>query len=139
MPLSLTLRLSLRSGCVYKFQDRRLTSGEPHYFVVVNRDPIGDKLLLLTICTSKIETARRLCRHQIETLVEIDVGKVAYLPLQTAINCNQLFDMSLEAFSEKSNEVGFETCDPLPSEIFLQIKAAILISKQLSEDEKKLI
>lgn len=32
------LRVGLRAGSVYYFQSRELSSGEPHFFVVVNRD-----------------------------------------------------------------------------------------------------
>ena len=52
-PLPIELRLGLRPGSVFYFQSRELTSEQPHFFVVVNRDPIETKRVLLTIVTSK--------------------------------------------------------------------------------------
>ena len=54
-PIPLELRLGLRAGSIYYFQSRELTSGEPHFFVVINREPLAAKLLLLTIVTSKVD------------------------------------------------------------------------------------
>lgn len=50
-PLPLELRLGLRAGSVFYFQSRELTSEQPHFFVVVNRDPLSTKLVLVTIVT----------------------------------------------------------------------------------------
>jgi hypothetical protein len=47
------LRLTLREGSVYYFTERSLTSAEPHYFIVVNSNPITQELLLLGVVTSK--------------------------------------------------------------------------------------
>ena len=52
------LRLTLRPGAVYYFQHRALTSVEPHYFIVVNSDPLRDQVLLLAVATSKVESVR---------------------------------------------------------------------------------
>lgn len=47
MGIDTTLRLTLREGCVYYFVERHLTSPEPHYFIVVNSDPLTQQVLLL--------------------------------------------------------------------------------------------
>jgi hypothetical protein len=39
--IDLKLRLTLREGSVYYFAERHLTSPEPHYFIVVNSDPLA--------------------------------------------------------------------------------------------------
>lgn len=39
------LRLTLRGGSVYYLQHRDLFSAEPHYFVVLNANPLGDAFL----------------------------------------------------------------------------------------------
>lgn len=45
MDVPLEIRLSLRPGTVYYMADRALTSVQPHYFIVVNADPLGDEVL----------------------------------------------------------------------------------------------
>lgn len=55
----LTVRLSLREGSVYYFTERTLTSADPHYFIVVNSDPLTRQVLLLSVVTSKVEEVKR--------------------------------------------------------------------------------
>jgi len=47
--IDLKLRLTLREGSVYYFTERHLTSSEPHYFIVVNSDPLAQLVLLLSV------------------------------------------------------------------------------------------
>ena len=57
--LPVVLRLTLRSGTVYYFEHRGLTSAEPHFFIVLNADPQSDKVLILAVGSSQIDTVRR--------------------------------------------------------------------------------
>ena len=50
--VDLTLRLTLREGSVYYFAERSLTSPEPHYFIVVNSDPLAQRVLVLSAYSS---------------------------------------------------------------------------------------
>ena len=45
-------------GSVYYFAERHLTSPEPHYFIVVNSDPLAQQVLLLSVVTSKVEKVK---------------------------------------------------------------------------------
>ena len=65
------LKLTLRAGSVYYFQERKLTSPEPHYFIVVNQEPFSRQLLVLTVVSSKVDNVKRLRQGLPGTLVEI--------------------------------------------------------------------
>lgn len=65
------LRVTLREGSVYYFADRSLTSGVPHYFIVVNSNPLKQEVLLLGVVTSKVAVVRQRRRFCPETTVEI--------------------------------------------------------------------
>jgi hypothetical protein len=69
--VDLKLRISLREGSVYYFTDRSLTSPEPHYFIVVNADPVKQEVLLLGVCSSKVAEVKARRRDFPETIVEI--------------------------------------------------------------------
>src|SRR5205823_2031000 len=85
-----------RAGTVYYFQHRRLSSVEPHYFIVVNSDPLGDELLLLAIASSKLESVRQRRRTlPPETLVEIAPTDYDEFTKQSIVDCNKLFRKSL--------------------------------------------
>ena len=98
--LPLELRLGLRAGSVYYFQTRELTSGQPHFFVVANRDPIGTKRVLLTIVTSKVEAVRRRNRERPQTFIEISPTDYDELKVNSAIDRNVVLEKPLSELAE---------------------------------------
>jgi len=81
----LELRVGLRAGSVYYFRSRELTSEQPHFFIVVNRDPIGSQLLLLTIVTSNVADARTRNRNRLQTIVEITPAEYREFKVRSSI------------------------------------------------------
>ena len=66
------IRASIKSGSVYYFRAEEFSSLERHYFVVVNRDPQTDEVIVLACASSQIENTKRLRRNCPEdTLVMI--------------------------------------------------------------------
>ena len=94
-PLPTELRLGLRAGSVFYFQSRELTSEKPHFFVVVNRDPLRSELLLLTIVTSNIPDVRTRNRSRMETVVEITPREYSEFTKHSAIDCNVVLEKPL--------------------------------------------
>jgi len=78
--LPLELKLGLRTGSVFYFRARELTSDLPHFFVVLNQNPLEEKLLLLTVFTSQIDKVRLRNRERPHTVVEF--GPEDYGPLR---------------------------------------------------------
>ena len=137
-PIPMELRLCLRAGSVYYFQARELSSGEPHFFVVVNREPLTAKLLLLTIVTSKVEKVRVRNRERPNTVVEISPAEYNEFKVLSAVDCNVVLEKPLSELAGlvKRKEVRYHK--DLPPEIFAKIKSAILASP-LVADELKLL
>jgi|SRR5271165_3116372 len=82
MDIPINLRLSLKAGCVYYFVDRGTTSSEPHYFVVLNKDPVRSKVLILAIVTSNI--ARGLANFQLSWIACVDLLFVEFVGCTTS-------------------------------------------------------
>jgi hypothetical protein len=137
-PLPMELRLGLRPGSVYYFQTRQLSSPEPHFFVVVNREPITTKLVLLTIVTSKVDKVRLRNRERLHTVVEILPKDYDEFKMLSAVDCNVVLEKPLEELAGlvKRKEVRYHK--DLPPEIFAKVKNAIL-SSPLVADELKLL
>src|SRR5438876_6211528 len=95
-PLPLELRLGLRAGSVFYFQSRELTSEQPHFFVVVNRDPVGTRLVLVTIVTSQLDKVRVRNRERPATVVEITPAEYNQFKLNSAVDCNVVLKKPLE-------------------------------------------
>ena len=137
--LPLELRLGLRAGNVYYFQSRELTSEQPHFFIVVNRDPIGKQLLLLTIVTSNVADVRTRNHDRLHTVVEISPQEYDEFKMLSAVDCNVVLEKPLAELvgMVKRNEVRYHR--DLPAEIFAKIKTAILASRIVPDELKEML
>ena len=129
--LPLELRVGLRAGSVYYFRSRELTSERPHFFIVVNRDPIGSQLLLLTIVTSNVADARIRNRNRLQTIVEITPAEYREFKVHSVVDCNVVLEKPLSELSGmvRRNEVRYHR--DLPVEIFAL--ASPLVADELKQ------
>ena len=137
--LPLELRLGLRAGSVYYFQTRELTSGQPHFFVVANRDPIGTKRVLLTIVTSKVEAVRRRNRERPQTFIEISPTDYDELKVNSAIDCNVVLEKPLSELAGMVQRKEVLYHRGLPANIFASLKAAIVASPVVPDELKQML
>ena len=115
IPLDIRLSSTLKSGVVYYFRDvREIASDKPHYYVVVNINPMTDEFLVLAIATSKIhETKQRIKRLDIpqKTLIFISSLEYPRFTKKTVIDCNRVISKTKEQLIQKfTNENDAEIC-----------------------------
>ena len=133
------LRTTLRTGTVYYFQDRSLTSPEPHFFIVLNKEPIRDAFLVLTVSTSNIERIRTLRMNLPGTIVEIKACEYADFTKDSIIDCNYAVLRTKGQILEKMRCGEIQFKHDMPSCIVAKIIAGIAASPLLEDDIKKLI
>lgn len=134
------IRLTLRPGTVYYFQHRTLTSVEPHYFIVVNSDPIGDQVLLLAVSSSKVDLVRQRRRAlPPETLVEIAPSEYTEFKLPSIVDCNRIFRKSLAELVADWKAGNVRPKDDLPAPLLARIQTGIKLSPQVEDEAKALI
>jgi hypothetical protein len=93
--------LGLREGSIYYFVERRVTSPESHYFIVVNHDPLTQRVLLLAVLTSNIRDAKRRRASSLGTLVEFTPAASNVFTKECVADCNDLMDIPLIEFNER--------------------------------------
>jgi hypothetical protein len=138
--IDLTLRLSLREGSVYYFAERTLTSAEPHYFIVVNADPLTQQVLLLSVVTSKVEEVKRRRADSLGTVVEISPKDFDVLSKLSIVDCNSLKTIPLTEFNERF--LRKEICcfnQDLPLVLRKALRCAIHASDIVSDELKSLV
>ena len=137
--IPLELQLGLRTGSVYFFRSRELKSGDPHFFIVVNSNPIPTRQLLLTVVTSAVDKVSHQNRERPETVVKISPTEYDEFKVLSAVDCNVLLEKPLSELAGlvKRKEVRYHK--DLPPEIFAKIKAAILSSPLVADELKLLI
>lgn len=134
------IRVSLRQGTVYYMAERSLTSAQPHYFIVVNADPLGEEVLLLTVASSQIDTVKRRCaREPGSTVVEINEADYADFTKDSVIDCNRVFTKSLADLCAQWHRKEIVPKLDIPKEILDRLKQGILDSRLVSEADKRRI
>ena len=137
--LPLELKLGLRAGSVFYFEARELHSAEPHYFVVANRDPLGDQLVLLTVFSSQLEKIHLRNRARSETVVEISPAEYAAVKVVTAVDCNVIFRRSLDELAALVRQRRVRYHRDLPAAVLEKIRAAIIASPVVDPEDKILV
>ena len=133
----LKLRLSLREGSVYYFPHHSLTSPEPHYFIVVNSNPLTQKVLLLAVVTSQIENVKLRRKTCLDTLVELSPKEFDVLTKSSIVDCNDLKEVPLADFNARFVAKKIQYFDKdLPTTLRRLLRRAIHASIMLSGEQK---
>ena len=120
------LKLTLRCGSVYYFQDRHFSSGEPHYFIVINADPLRDTALLLVVSSTKLQKVRERCRNlPTDTLVYVAPGEYKEFSDPSIIDCNNIVERPLSLLLEKRREKKLGCLADFPQVLLAKIIAGV--------------
>ena len=138
--LPFPLNLTLRSGTVYYFEHRGLSTGVPHYFIVINADPQSDKVLIMTVGSSQISNVRRRRSNMPpETLVTVDPAEYSDFTKPTIVDCNQVFELSREELVQKYKTKALRAHQDFPVEVMDKIWQGVRTSPRVDESHKQLI
>jgi hypothetical protein len=138
--IDLKLRLTLREGSIYYFAERHLTSPEPHYFIVVNSDPLTQRVLLLSVVTSQVDNVKLRRCNCLETLVELTPKMLDVLTKPSIVDCNDLKETSLAEFNARFMRKEISCFDKdLPVALRKALRQAIHASNILSAEMKALV
>lgn len=91
---------SLRQGYIFRLKGSKpFESGAYHVFIVLNHDPVSDRVLLLVNGTSKVGKALDLMQRnpniQNETMIYFPAGKYPFFTKDTAVNCNNVMQLDV--------------------------------------------
>lgn len=97
IPADVRIKASIRPGSVYYFPSERLRgSTEPHYFVVINVDPVAEEVILLVCASSHVDTALRIHKADLETIVLVGPHEYPVFSHQSVFNCNDVFPHTID-------------------------------------------
>jgi len=133
----------IKIGSVYYFQEERFSSGEPHYFTVLNKNPRTDELLMLVCASSKVDKRRRIAKSlgfSEKTLVVVLPSEYSIFKEETVIDCNNIFEKTIQSLVDKQEKGELKICEKLmPKEIIQKLINGALMSNQTSEEIRKII
>lgn len=143
IPSSVRILSVIKTGSVYYFEEDKLSSTEPHYFVVLNSNSHTAELLLLVCASSQVDKrqtiALKLGFHQ-DTLVFVSLAEYKIFTKNTVIDCNRVFEKTPQSLIEKLEDGKLGLCKELmPEEILSKLIKGVLISNQVSQEAKNIL
>ena len=145
MDISSNVRIlaTIKTGSVYYFEEDELSSNEPHYFVVLNQKPHTEEFLVLVCASSQVEKRKQIIRRlgfPQETLVFISPSEYPIFSKDTVIDCNRVFEKTLQTLIEKLDQNKLKVCTEVIPDIVLQkLIEGIVASTQISERIKRIL
>jgi len=145
IPVKIRIPLCIEQGSVFNFHidfnDSKRQS-KNRYFVVLNRNPKTDLILLMITSTSqiqkKLEFIRR-ARISDKTIVEIKAREYQVFTCDCAFNCNEVFEVKMSDLVQKIEENGSMNYPKLPDNILKRVITGVNESPRVSQDFKNLL
>jgi len=122
------LRLILRPGSVFHFQERTLTSAKPHYFIVLNHRPLTDDALLLVVSSSQVRKVQQRRQALPGTVLVIPLGQYRDFPEESIVDCNVVWLKSRSEIAQLLQTKQAEALADMPLPIVEQLCQAVLVS-----------
>ena len=137
--------MCIEQGSVFNFRidfDDPKRDSKNRYFVVLNRNPKTDVVLILvtstTQVTKKINFVRRSGISE-RTIVSVSRKEYPTFTSESAFNCNDIFEVSAEDLIRKIEDGGSMNYPKIPDDILVRLITGVKESPQVSAAVKKLL
>jgi hypothetical protein len=133
------LRANLKAGSVYYFSDDSFSSTDPHYFIVLNPDPLNDPFLALVCASSQIDKVRRRSSHlSLATLVRINPDQYTDFTVPSIIDGNYVHQRSIGELERKIRRGALEIKADMDMTLIKKIRTAVMLSTMIEEEVRDL-
>ncbi len=134
---------TIKTGSVYYFEEESLSSQEPHFFVILNKNPRTDEFLILVCASSQVEKRKNIGKKlgfPSETLVIISPGEYKLFKKETVIDCNRAFEKTAQFLIEKLKNKKLRVCtERMPNTIVNKLIGGVLMSSQIAEKVQEML
>ena len=145
IPLNVRVPLSIEQGSVFNFHidfDGPGRKSGNRYFVVMNRNPKMYKVLIMLTSTTQIEKRREFIKKakiNEKTLVIVSPKECGTFNTESAFNCNDIHEVSLEDLVRKIENGGSINYPRISDYILKKLISGIIESPVVTEEIKKLL
>lgn len=132
----------IKEGAVFYFPEDTFATDDPHYFCVLNCDPVTEETLLLVNATSKVDERIKARSNQglpADTLVKVGVGDCSFLTCDSVFDCNSPIIKTRQELKDKFDNGEVKLCDPMPKDILEKLRDGVVMSKLVSTTHEGII
>lgn len=140
IPAEVQIKSTIKLGSVFYFIEETFTSEDPHYFIVLNKNPITDINLLMVCASSQIEKVKiRRLNLSVDTLVVIKKDEYADFTKDSIVDCNYVYFYHLDQLINKLKKNMLKLKSYVSEELFEKLRNAVISSPLVENELKKLI
>lgn len=136
------IKSTIKPGSVFYFVEETFSSDEPHYFIVLNKDPFNDKNLIMVCSSSQIQKVIQRCKYlhlPESTLVEINKDEYSDFKVDSIINCNNVTQKAIQQLINKLVQGKLEVKWYVSEELLEKLRNAVICSPLVENELKKLL
>ena len=135
------IRASIKAGSVYYFPEESFSpEHQYHYFVVLNRNPDTDEVIVLACGSSKILktlSRRRYCAR--ETFVIITPKEYSGFSEETIFDCNRTINPTLDDITAKYGDGSLKVKEEMGMSLVNKLRQGVIASREIELRIKALL
>lgn len=129
IPAAIQIRAAIKPGSVYYFPEASFSSTEPHYFVVLNHNPLADTFLVLVCASSQIEKVKRRRRScPPNSLVELSPVEYAAFTMPCIIDCNDVHEYTIDDLISRREKFDLRLKPEMSADLVEKLRRAVTAS-----------
>ncbi|MBU1179597.1 hypothetical protein KJ885_01500 [Patescibacteria group bacterium] len=132
----------IREGSVFYFADDAFFNEKPHYYVVLNHNPLKDIILILVYASSfdsDIYLSIEDSPFPNETYIDVTPQECSIFNRVSIFDCNRVFERNIDIFIEKFRSRKLKSYGYIEKNILVRLRDAVLKSPAVAERIKKLL
>lgn len=139
--------ICIEQGSVYLYKLEAVNKdGSPYkgdrFFIVLNVNPKTDDILVLVTITKKIDNSINFAKRTGEdgsTIVPISPADFSQLNVESVVNCNRVYDITMEELITKVEDGGKVFSQKLPRTVISALVSGVLKSNQVQQEFKEML
>lgn len=137
---SAIIRASIKPGTVYYFHEEHYSSPHKHYFVVINKSPLADELILLACASSRIDkTYVRRPNCSPDTFVTVTPKQYDSFTATSIFDCNRVLRRTINDIVRKYEDNELSIKPEMDIKLVSSLRKAVLASNQISPRIKSML
>jgi len=147
IPLKISITTCIEQGAIYHYritkqnQDGTAYDGN-RFFIVINANPKTDEILVLVTITKEIDNVKEFIKkihEDSDTVVPITISDFPHLSRDSAVNCNNVYQISMKELIKKIENGGKIFKHKLPETIISALISGVMKSNQVSPEVKEML
>jgi len=136
------IKSTIKPGSIFLFADDDYLNSTPHYYVVLNHNPLKDTVLLL-VCAVTLD-GNVFCNidnspYPRETYVDVTPNQCSILRHVSLFDCNRVKERELAKLVDKLREKKLKHIGIIEHDVLKSLRTASIISPAIEENIKKLL